>query len=303
MANDEEFLRHFPGLLSIEQLCAKEFQPLEYVVKGLLPVGTALLAGPPKLGKSYFALNLMQMVIEQGHEFYYYAGEDGSRRLQDRIGQLRLVGKGFVQPGREVPLRDAAMQIQRIVEMRPNIKAIFIDTMETVVSQGKTRDYEFWVKEIKPWNLLAEKYSVTIMMIHHTRKPNGIADNSPYDAILGSQGISASFDTLMAMKRADDGNGAVLNITGKDVLDQELRLDKEIYGWSIAGLEKLASLGPTQERVYTYVKENPCCRWTDITEALEIHGGQVSEVLKKLKLKNLINEEVGEFTSLSEEPL
>ena len=303
MANDEEFLRHFPGLLSIEQLYAKELPPLEFVVKDLLPVGTALLAGPPKLGKSYFALNLMQMVIEQGHEFYYYAGEDGSRRLQYRMGNLGLVGKGFVQAGLENPLLNAAMQIQRMVEMRPNIKAIFIDTMETVVSQGKTKDYSFWVKEIKPWNLLAEKYSVTIMMIHHTRKPNGIADNNPYDAILGSQGISASFDTLMAMRSTGDGNGAVLNTTGKDVPDQELRLDKEIYGWSIAGSEKLASLGPTQEKVLYYIKQNPCCRWTDITEALEIHGGQVSEVLKKLKLKNLINEEVGEFTSLSEEPL
>ena len=37
-------------------------------------------------------------------------------------------------------------------------------------------------------------------MVHHTRKNNNDKDQYPMDGVLGSQGINASFDTIMVMK-------------------------------------------------------------------------------------------------------
>ena len=46
-------------------------------------------------------------------------------------------------------------------------------------------------------------------------KKNNEAEHNPFNSILGSQGIMASFDTVLIMKKASDGNGAVLRATAK----------------------------------------------------------------------------------------
>ena len=296
---DAGFLSEFPKIKSLEQVYAMEPKPVEWLIEGILPIGTALLVGPPKLGKSYFAMNLLQMISDSGAEYFYFAGEDGFNRLQRRAGQLGLTGRGYFLAGREHRLTKPKLEVEKMLVVRPTIKAIIIDTMEFILSRdGRSRDYEWWVNQISPWSDLAHKYSVSILMVHHTRKTNGLPDSSPFDAILGSQGISASFDTLLAMRKASDGKGATLNITGKDVEEQEFRLDKEPYGWSVAGLERLASLGATQDKVHSHIKSNPGLCWKEIKNDLEIHGGQLSTTLKKLVTNNIIEETEGVYHSL-----
>ena len=52
-------------------------------------------------------------------------------------------------------------------------------------------------------------------MAHHTKESADV-DRNPHDSILGSQGIMASFDNVMTMRRASDGKGAV-HVIGKDM--------------------------------------------------------------------------------------
>ncbi|HXI16040.1 MAG TPA: AAA family ATPase, partial [Chloroflexota bacterium] len=76
-------------------LMAQEFPEPRYAVPGLLPEGVGLLAGKPKLGKSFLALSLAIAVatgtpalgkieVEAG-DVLYLALEDGRRRLQRRL--------------------------------------------------------------------------------------------------------------------------------------------------------------------------------------------------------------------------
>ena len=127
-------------------------------------------------------------------------------------------------------------------------------------------------------------------MVHHTRKENNQADYNPYQSILGSQGIIASFDTVMIMSKSKDGKGATLNITGKDVADTEYRLDKKDYGWKISGLEVEVSLGETQESVVKYITSNFGPYWKDIKNNLNIDGSYLSKILKTLIKKDIIQE-------------
>ena len=133
------------------------------------------------------------------------------------------------------------------------------------------------------------------MMVHHTRKGNNEADHNPHDAILGSQGIMASFDTVMTMKRTSDGQGAVLYTTGKDIADVEYRLSKQTYGWDIEGLESIASLGETQAKVHKYIVFNKGCVRKDITKTLELDKSYLTRMLQKLIEKNLIKEVDGKL--------
>src|SRR6516225_5411018 len=85
--------------ISAADLQKKTFPPIKYVVKGLLPEGLGMLAGRPKIGKSWAALDIGSAVasadgtclggleVEHG-DVLYCALEDSHRRLQSRLTKL-----------------------------------------------------------------------------------------------------------------------------------------------------------------------------------------------------------------------
>ena len=75
----------------------QEFPPLAYAVPGLVPEGSVLLVGPPKIGKSWLVLTIALAAASGGKALgldipkrpvLYLALEDGDRRLQDRCRRL-----------------------------------------------------------------------------------------------------------------------------------------------------------------------------------------------------------------------
>lgn len=91
-----------PKPISAKTLINKELPPLRWAIPGLLPEGLVILAGAPKLGKSWLALDLSVSIAEgmaalgqfptEGGGVLYIALEDSERRLQTRLLQ-RLDGK------------------------------------------------------------------------------------------------------------------------------------------------------------------------------------------------------------------
>ena len=297
----DNFQQRFPNIKSIKEILSLEFPPQEWLVEDLLPLGITILAGPPKIGKSYFVLDLITEILKKNHEVFYYAGEDDFRRIQTRAIQLGISEESLlVHAGRVAPLTNkdttAIEEIENMLDIRPTIKAVFIDTMQLILPRiNKPRDYETWVHDLKPWAELSNNKSVAILMVHHTRKENNQADYNPYQSILGSQGIIASFDTVMIMSKSKDGKGATLNITGKDVAETEYRLDKKDYGWKINGLEVEASLGETQDRVHGFIKSNFGSSRKDIKKNLNIDRSYLSKILKILIKKDIIQEREGRY--------
>src|SRR5215210_144378 len=87
-----------PAISSAAELRRKEFPPIRYVVPGYIAEGCTLLAGRPKLGKSWLMLDvglavaagricLGETACEQG-DVLYLALEDNERRLQRRIDRV-----------------------------------------------------------------------------------------------------------------------------------------------------------------------------------------------------------------------
>src|SRR5262245_24639725 len=91
-------------VFSALDLQRKEFNPISYVVTGLIPDGLSILVGRPKIGKSWLALEIVLAVaskdgtclggrkVEHGNVLYC-ACEDSERRLQSRITKLIGVHK------------------------------------------------------------------------------------------------------------------------------------------------------------------------------------------------------------------
>jgi hypothetical protein len=78
-------------------LGAQVLPPLAYAVPGLIPEGSVLLVGAPKIGKSWMVLSIALAAAVGGRALgievpqrpvLYLALEDGHRRLQDRCRRL-----------------------------------------------------------------------------------------------------------------------------------------------------------------------------------------------------------------------
>jgi hypothetical protein len=82
--------------------------------------------------------------------------------------------------------------------------------------------------------VLARKYGISIVVIHHTRKAGS---EDPLDLISGSFGLTGAADGALILNRSRGQVDAVLHSTGRDFEEQELALrwDAAIYGWKIIG--------------------------------------------------------------------
>ncbi len=78
-------------------LMAQEFEPLRFSVEKILPHGLFILAGSPKIGKSWLSLDLCRAVATGGKlweyetrrgDVLYLALEDTLHRLQNRLRQM-----------------------------------------------------------------------------------------------------------------------------------------------------------------------------------------------------------------------
>ena len=83
-----------------QQLLARDLPELNWVVPGLIAEGLIIVAGRPKLGKSWLVLQLCIKVSTGGQmlgpyhveagEALYIALEDSERRLQNRLKKLGI---------------------------------------------------------------------------------------------------------------------------------------------------------------------------------------------------------------------
>jgi AAA domain len=87
-----------PSALNAKELNQMTFDPIKYVVPGYIVEGLTLLAGKPKIGKSWLLLQAAIAVARGGFtlgdvhcvegDVLYAALEDGPRRLQSRMRKL-----------------------------------------------------------------------------------------------------------------------------------------------------------------------------------------------------------------------
>ncbi len=102
-----------PTSFTAAELMGMVFPEPRWAVPGILAEGVSLLAGPPKVGKSWMAYGLAIVVAAGGKAFgvidtapgpvLYLALEDTPRRLQAR---MRILLAGDTRPARAHPRHD-----------------------------------------------------------------------------------------------------------------------------------------------------------------------------------------------------
>jgi hypothetical protein len=216
--------------MDINAIRRMEHKPLQYAVNNILPHGLFILAGSPKVGKSWLVLDICIAVAVGGdiwgykakqNGVLYYALEDNWRRINDRVNHLDTDNTDMSNfrvklsaPGISTGLIE---EIDQHMTDYPSTSLIVIDTFEHIRNRDTTKQtlYSADYSDIKTLRQLTNKYEITLLLVHHTRKMND--ENDPINNISGSTGLTGATDgnwVLEKIKRTE--NHAKLTIDNRD---------------------------------------------------------------------------------------
>ena len=231
--------------MTAEQLQSAPYSPVPFLVDELLPEGLHILAGAPKIGKSWLALwlclcvsqgrPLWNFAVTQG-EVLYLSLEDSYRRIQSRLFDLTedapptlhfAIMADTLKHGLE-------QQIEQFLTEHPATKLVVIDTLQRVRSAGSDSNlYANDYQDVGLLKQLADRHHIAILLIHHLRK---LHDDDPMNMISGSTGLSGAADSAFVLqKNARSANAASLHCTGRDIPDRTLKLElgEEDHVWKL----------------------------------------------------------------------
>ena len=221
--------------VSADALATTVFEPITCIVPGYIVEGLTLLAGKPKAGKSYLALNIAYAIatggqvlgaeVEQG-DVLYLALEDNERRLQRRLDQI--------EPFRDKPKRlHFATQCNRLdkggleaieswCKSVKKPRCVIVDVFGKVRAE-KRRDespYDYDYRTMVPLKDLADRFGIAVIVIHHLNKRQDIDD--PLDAVSSTTGLTGAADSILIL--ANGPQGPTLIGKGRDLEDIETAL-------------------------------------------------------------------------------
>ena len=292
-------------------LDAQEFPPLAYAVPGLVPEGSVLLVGAPKIGKSWLVLSIALAAAEGGRALgievpkrpvLYLALEDGDRRLQDRC--RRLLGgdpipeefkyQTRIEPGRILDTIGAWLHWQT----DPSL--VILDTLGKVLpptQMGEDRYQRDYRVGSALKRIVDEVPGTTLLVNHHDRKASA---EDFVDSVSGTHGLAGAADTIVVLTRDRQEVLGKVQVTGRDVAEGEYAVYFrdgavwELHGHDLeAAREKAQAMRATSgvsDRmldVVMYAYEHPeGVRRGDVATALDLDPRQASVYLSRAVAAN-----------------
>ena len=216
-------------------LLARPLHPPNFVVDTLLSQGLHILAGSPKVGKSWLALWLA-VTIARGEPVWgmaskrgttlYLCLEDSLLRIQNRLldvaedapdnvyfcTESAQIGKGLER------------QLEAFLAEHPDTVLVIIDTLQMVrgvYDQTYANDY----RDLTVLKKLADAHGIAILLIHHLRKEPA---EDKFSRISGTTAISGAVDSSLLLVEEERGSGeATLYCIGRDIEYGELELERD----------------------------------------------------------------------------
>ena len=243
--------------ITAAELAEMDIPPIEWIVRGILPVGLLMIGAPSKYYKSYMALGICVSVCNgekflgfdsEKHGCLYLDLESTKRRPKNRLKQI-LKEKDFPSNLYVITGTDGVgrigegfeAQIEYQLQEHPDIKLIIVDVFQMIRQPAKRnqsgydRDYE----DFKILKEIADKHNIGLMLIHHTRKMKDPSD--VFNELSGSVGVMGALDCAWVISKEDRySDEGTLHITGRDMETAKLkiRFNKKSFQWEYIGTEE-----------------------------------------------------------------
>ncbi len=290
-----EGLEDFRGdIMSIGKVQKMHFDPINYVVKGLLPIGLTILAGRPKVGKSFLSLDLAY-AVSTGRKFMgkfkttkattlTISCEESKRIINSRtkdmpafpdnalmINKAPIVGKGF------------STFIRKVKKNYPNLKLVIVDTVIHILPPNKSNnnEYSFLYPILSEIHNLAHELSVAIVMTYHLKKANAMTQGgNVFDEILGSTVFQGASDCLIVIKRKPDEKEGQFYFTGREVKGGVFDAIFHKKKWEFDGITPIGK-GNDNDMIIAKVIGNDSLTFTAIAKKTGLNHTTLSRRLKK----------------------
>ena len=301
--------------LSAIELMQKEYEPIRWTVPGLIPEGLILLAGKPKVGKSWLALHLCHAVAFESGGFalgqvevepgkaVYYGLEDSERRLQERLKGiscgLPIPGNLFISNHLERLDAGGLEEIEAFIEENPETRLVVIDTLARVKprSRRNTDAYETDTEIMGGLQTLAMRHGITVLVVHHMRKNVKDADDV-FDGVLGSTGLTGTADATILVQRGRQSKEIVTHITGRDVEEQQLSVSFDLSDrvpFNLMGTTEEVHMSDTRKEILEYLAENGETGPKELSKALGKNYSTTKNTLWTMLKEGLISNEKGKY--------
>lgn len=241
---------YYIDTINMEELYETTYMASPPIIEGFLHTGLYILAGAPKLGKSFLAEQIAYHVaigkplwnykVKQG-SVLYLALEDNYQDIQQRL--YRMFG---IETTENLHFAVCAHQIDTeldkqltgFINSHEDTKLIIIDTLQKVrKSSCGQYNYAEDYNEISLLKKFADEHNVCIMVVHHTRKQKS-EDN--FDMISGTNGLFGAANGALLM-HADNriGTDANVEIVGRNQQNMILHLTRnlETLVWNLKNAE------------------------------------------------------------------
>lgn len=298
MVHVPDAIKRGPLIWTGDQLARARFDPVRWAIPGILPSGLTILAGRPKLGKSWLVLGwaldvprgslVLRKIETEPGETLYLALEDSFRRMQER--QAMMLGdvsapRGF-NVATEWPRQDEGGldEIERWLDHNQNARLVIIDTFKRFRPKESKiqRLYDLDYDAVAPVAALAARRNIAIVLVFHTNKSDP-AD--PVDLVSGTLGLSGAADGVLVLKRERGQADASLFVTGRDVEEQDLALKWErddLLGWALLGNADNFRVSKERAQLLEVITAVPGMKPAEIAHALGKTSGAVRQLLFKM---------------------
>jgi RecA-family ATPase len=279
--------------ITANNLQSKDFPPLRYAVNGFLAEGVTLLAGKPKIGKSWMALDFAMAVAtgsvalgsvkcRQGRVLYC-ALEDNHRRLQRRMRQLYGTVDHWptdLHFATQVKRLDDGLvdDLRNWIEAH-RAKLVIVDTFAGVRPHSRREGYDADYAALSPLQEMAGQMGIAILVIHHLRKMLG---DDPFDMISGTTGLTGAVDTAFVLNRGKQG--VTLYGRGREIEEMEQAVEFVGGTWKLLGDASVVRRSEERNEILDILEnaEKPMGP-KEIADALGKPENNIKQLLFKMK--------------------
>jgi hypothetical protein len=291
--------------VTLAQIMATEMQPIEWIIDGLLALGSFnVIAARPKQGKSWLALS-MSLSVSGGEKFMgkfqtlpsetlYLDLESSQRRVRQRAGMILANSNNSPNlAGLHIATQISRMDrggldaLKLTLQENRRIKLVIIDTWARFWGTRRgvnaySEDYDEGAKLQE----LAKDLNIAIVVVHHTKKA---PEEYAIDELSGTTGITAAADAIFMLRRK--GENTVFHCTGRDIASQDyaVQFDEKCGIWKILGSAAEAAISSERALLLQFLKEyERPMKTTELAKMTQRTNPATVNMLNKLKEQGLV---------------
>lgn len=225
------------NILSAETLINSTFEDNKPIIENFLHKGLSLLCGKPKIGKSFFLLDMMISLssgmpifnwfeTEKAYKTLYFSYEDNHNRLKKKLKLLTAEKtdiKNLYFSLTSPRINDGLEEyISSWLQENPDTQIIIFDTLSYITPTNTKHNggYYSLYNNLKILKEICTNYNLSIILVHHTRKIQNEMDI--FDEILGTTSLRGLVDTSYIL-----ASDYTLHIESRDFEGKQFQLTRQ----------------------------------------------------------------------------